>query len=530
MQTNTNMVASYQLPVASKNGRRSLHWQLSAAPAFTLIELMISIALALLLILAVNQVFQYTTQAVGAGEAVNSGIRNSRAGQATFAGDFADIVPNGGGPNDSAFLYIASYANYAFRNAKDQASEGTTSGSLPIPAYLDLAGTGNFGDPTVPGDIVYPSTYNFRNHRLDLLSFFARGLFFRQTGNDGTFVDNMASQEAWIWYGHLRLPDNSASNYFMPAAGTSATNPNNSFGSQFVLGRVAMLLRSGTPINDNQGNAQKYIDYSSGAWASILYGSQSIDSFAIQNSRYDLANGSISQFDSNLQAFIKTNGANSWTGQINYRFLANPFVSKPMKSLSMAQASPYFLGGCSQFMVEYAGDFLKQDSDPSHTPYNNPGTRTNFGDVNAYAPDGQIDFTVTYPPNGTPNPPPVKQIKWYGMPRSTSGNVTLNGANGDVVPLRDWLQGMKNSDGTAATPASLTSAPFEKAYPPLSEIGNYAGANGLQVADTNNGYVCAFGPNDPAPKLIRITITLDDPTGRLPDGQTYQYVFAVPQQ
>ena len=42
----------------------------------------------------------------------------------------------------------------------------------------------------------------------------------------------------------------------------------------------------------------------------------------------------------------------------------------------------------------------------------------------------------------------------------------------------------------------------------------------------HNGY--KLGPNDQRPKLIRITMTLEDATGRLPDGQTYQYVFQVP--
>ena len=49
----------------------------------------------------------------------------------------------------------------------------------------------------------------------------------------------------------------------------------------------------------------------------------------------------------------------------------------------------------------------------------------------------------------------------------------------------------------------------------------------MQLGET---YTCVFGPNDPAPSLIRITITLVDPTGRLRDGQTYQYVFSVPPQ
>ena len=44
-------------------------------------------------------------------------------------------------------------------------------------------------------------------------------------------------------------------------------------------------------------------------------------------------------------------------------------------------------------------------------------------------------------------------------------------------------------------------------------------------------YIAAFGPTDDAIsriKMIRITVTLDDPNNRLADGQQYQYVVALP--
>jgi prepilin-type N-terminal cleavage/methylation domain-containing protein len=566
--------------------------------AFTLIELMISIALVLLLILGVNQVFTYTTQAVGAGEAINSAIRSSRAAQGQFASDFNGIVPNGGNPNDAASIIIASRAYYAFRDAKDQAAQGNiTQTTYPPAAYLDLAGTGNFGDPTVNGDIVYPATYNFRNHRLDVLSFFARGLFPRQTGNDGTFVDNMSSQEAWIWYGHLHLPDNSG-NYSntpnttstFPCMGNSATNPNNCYGSKLVLGRVAMLLKyvNGQAMYDNAGNPQAYYAYSaSSAQAPLALGSllnadgaptdPGSPSWTFCDSRMDVADTSIYQYRQNVFAnppsttppaywwnslmdgtqlvYTSVNGnQNAWA-----RFKCNPFIAKPMQSMNMAQASPYFLGGCSQFIVEFAGDFLKQDNDPSHTsevsgqaaPANNHAA---YGDVTGPGSDGQLDYVLTYPNDPNHLNPPVKQIQWYGMPRSTSGSSTINWRNGDVVPVRDRFQNMCSTQGvpftapyqntfpatpTIAFPLAVAGYPVFEKYGPSYQPGDYK--TNMTAVEANAGYECAFGPTykissggstltvtDPAPKLIRITITLDDPTGRLPDGLTYQYVFPVP--
>jgi prepilin-type N-terminal cleavage/methylation domain-containing protein len=570
--------------------------------AFTLIELMISIALVLLLILGVNQVFTYTTQAVGAGEAINSAIRYSRAAQGQFASDFSAIVPNGGNSNDAASIIIASRAYYAFRDAKDQAAEGDTSsssGGYPVQAYLDLAGSGKFGDPAVNGDTVHPATYNFRNHRLDVLSFFARGLFPRQTGNPGTFVDNMTSQEAWIWYGHLHLPDNNGNDPVgdfpnnnttstFPCMGSSATNPNNCFGSKLVLGRVAMLLNyvnSGT-MSDNSRNPQSYYATNQGSlmhplWPGAVLAvdgaptdpSNLSTQWCLPDARVDVADTSIAIFRQRIASNITNLTVPTWynymmdgnqltsltgNGHPNFgRFKCNPFIAKPMQSWNMAQASPYFLGGCSQFIVEYAGDFLTQDNDPSHTArVTSPLTSAHaqYGDVTGPGSDGQLDYVLTYP-NGVNNPP-VKQIQWYGMPRSTSGNSTINWANGDVVPLRDRFQTMYSATTGAqifapagyqnipcsnpAAAAALNYPIFEKAGPAYqSSTGDYK--TSMTTADANTGYECAFGPTyqipaspnpitvtDPAPKLIRITMTLDDPTGRLPDGLTYQYVFSVP--
>jgi hypothetical protein len=58
---------------------------------------------------------------------------------------------------------------------------------------------------------------------------------------------------------------------------------------------------------------------------------------------------------------------------------------------------------------------------------------------------------------------------------------------------------------------------------------DYAANNA--VASTAR-YVCAWGVPEsdgwPLPKMLRYTIAIDDPTGRLPDGQTYEYVMELP--
>jgi prepilin-type N-terminal cleavage/methylation domain-containing protein len=553
-------------------------------PAFTLVELMISIALVALLILGVNQVFLYTSQAIGAGQAIGDAVRSSRSVQTVLANDFAGIAPNGGNLNDSAFLSIYSAATPAFLNAADHAGD---------PLTLDRNGNGTEGESTVPGEQISPATYTSRNCRVDMLGFFTRGNFQRQTGNDGTFVANMSAPEAWVSYGHLQLPDNNSTpNYFDPGGVYNAstklltvplsTNPNNYYATQFVLGRMAMLLRpasAGTLYDaSTPAVSQVFVANTLGpaaavgtaAFSSPLFststfeksgstptvsvttaGGSTTNVTTLNQSRFDLGGASMKSIQISLEtylaAYAAANGGavnSTWwntlmglpssstapgavaqtSGGVPARFECNPFVPKPLTAGAMAQASPYFLQGCSQFIVEYAGDFLTQNNDITN---NNAATVANpgYGAVTAAGADGTLDYVLIPPAGVSPVPPRAqwrKQILWYGLPRNTSGQAGISMANGDVVPLRDWRQ---NAYPTPA--ASPYYAPFEKTLPTYAANYAAAGAAGMQTTDT---YTCVFGPNDPAPKLIRITITLVDPTGRLPDGQTYQYVFPVPPQ
>src|SRR3954470_14539956 len=93
--------------------------------AFTLIEVMISVALVLLLMYGVSQVFKMSGDAVGANQAVSKIIRDHRAASATMAEDFRNCAP------DSPLFLISSRIGYTgpsgtanfpngFRTAQDQ--------------------------------------------------------------------------------------------------------------------------------------------------------------------------------------------------------------------------------------------------------------------------------------------------------------------------------------------------------------------------------------------------------------------------
>src|SRR4051812_12750001 len=77
-------------------------------PAFTLVELMISIALALMLIYGIAQVFKLSGDTVGANQAVATMVRDQRAAEATLTEDFRNSLP------DSPLFLISNRIAYGF--------------------------------------------------------------------------------------------------------------------------------------------------------------------------------------------------------------------------------------------------------------------------------------------------------------------------------------------------------------------------------------------------------------------------------
>jgi prepilin-type N-terminal cleavage/methylation domain-containing protein len=540
--------------------------------AFTLIELMISIAMVVVLMLGITKVFSLTSQTAGATNQLSSFLRDSRAAQAVFYQDLSTAVSDG-----APCMLLCSSRVSAFRNKADELGARDWA-SNPIETnirHIDLNGDNKEGDTTIPGELIPTTATNNRSHRIDTFSFFSRQRLQRQTGGyfnspgpNTPLLAEMSANEAWIWYGHLQLPDNNGAfnANTLPGAGLSSSNPNNLYASQWILGRVATLLRNGNMI-DRKNIPQAFIDklppvsplpasppLDFTSLHNLLeplagYSASNPSGYSISNSRYDLANTSIDDFNGRLNTWLAYTSApttDNWWGDlfcggvINPRFQANPFVTKPITAASLSQQAPVFLSGCTQFIVEYAGDFVSQDP--------NTGIVTNVYTNNNGNGDGQIDFILTNVGGNI-----SKKIRWYGLPRDTDGSasrspdgfipVTTVAANinqmVDVVPLRDIWR-------TSSTPGVApydTHAPFEKftwtqgsgttpapASPPvLKDVGNGGDyTNGISGMTPTDQYICAFGPTDPKPKMIRITMTLDDPGGTLPDGVTFQYVFTLP--
>lgn len=574
--------------------------------AFTLIELMISIALVVILMLGITKVFTLTSQTAGATNQMSSAMRDARSAQAIMYQDFSSAVRT-----DAPFMFFRSITQPAFRNKADRDSDRDFDPTASTVAQqnqilsIDLDGNNIEGEAAVPGERISPTTYNYRNHRLDVVSFFARHRFQRQTGGAasgttvtaGPLVSPMNANEALIWYGHLWLPNNNnvwptpaqfsppiPSDTF-PGQSDVSKNPNNYYATQWILGRVPILLAapdlngeirdltigsgplvSGTPqhflvtdtnIADNLPMSP--LQAGSYEWTKSTGYAPGTANAQLQESRYDLAGTTINAYRNQLYNLITKApyigpGAIPWWdhfmcydvvqipgGLTGGRFQASPFFSNPIDAQKTSRMAPVFLPACTQFMVEYAGDFLEQDTNPNSATY---GQVTNaYWDIDpntAPKTDGEIDFVVNKVTK-------TRSIRWYGLPRDVDGNGTiLNDGNAadqlpDVLLLRDVIQSAASDDASAPIPASLSSkiksikadaavpqgvsAPFERTL--LAKgFADYASSNGFN--STNFSYTCAWGPTDRKPKMIRIIMTLDDPGAKTADGLTYQYVFTLP--
>ena len=489
---------------------------------FTLTELLVAIALLLIIMVGVSTIFRTAGQTIGMGIAITDQNRALATAGQQLQQDiigYSDTDPfiQGSGlwpVNENApesappFLFIRNFAQNSFHD-KAAADANTTS-----------------------------------NFRLDSLGFFTRGAFKRQTGTIlppapavPQLVDDMPIfSKAYVWYGHLRLTGGAAMN---PGETPLANNPNNFYANQWILGRRAILLtdviadpslKAGQILN-SWGTAVSYYgrayyagekgkegastppsqwdpnDFAplgqSGQATQVDNAFPLIPNQQVTESRFDIAGMNreqnwadyarlIQKYQTNWEAAGKI-PANEWVDRsFAVRPLASPSEaidldwSKPTDdavnqnnfSNAAALSVPILLRNCTNFKVEFAGDYLDQKPDST---LNSSG----LFDVNnpfTWHLDGVIDFDVV---NGR------QQIRWYGL--------------GNTVGF--WR---------------TTAMPFE-----------LASTASLYSCGWTKDMLCLPGTSVPqvyfslAPKLIRITVEVTDPQGRVLEDMTRQFVFPV---
>jgi prepilin-type N-terminal cleavage/methylation domain-containing protein len=541
---------------------------------FTLIEVMISLAITALLVIAISNIFTTASKTVGAGFALGDAVKAHKAIGQTLRSDFEGLNPNNPNPlisgatgivpsTEMPSIIIHSSRVAAFR---DQNDERSSAAFIPTDTAANrddqIRSVDYDGDGAMTvAERIPRAIYGYRNFRTDTLSFFSRGTFTRQTGDGATgagAVSNVYSNEAWIWYGHTRVYNGigglmASGSYLQPGEGNHSTNPTNFYASTFALGRSQMLLLA---KYDHDGNAATNDTLADASGAEVRYywhdwlpnTAQEVTPLSVnsavcaaagppqvlqpilgasqespQLSWYDLADASLPQLYTrvkSLQDGSATAGVRPDWWQTMFatdlgRFWCNPYPTKPFTTKNLSQTSQILIQGASSFIVEYAGDYLTQDI---------------LGRPTAATPDGTIDYIIQ-----NPGVNQVRGVRWYGFPRDIDGDRHIYGgrtATGwnlmipspDVVPLRD----LRNV-------IAAGTAPFEKTNTILTVKNDYVGDPATATVGVALGqtYDCAWGPLEmnPAagtpltPKMIRVVLQVMDVNGRLPDGVTQEYVF-----
>ena len=222
----------------------------TSRPAFTLLELMISVALALLMILGINEVFSLTSKTVGAGQSLTSAFQYDRSAQGVIAADFQQAAPMSTTPG---FIIESAYA-FAFRNKADQLGDSDgRADTMDLPAAAS---------PSRPPSSGRAAT------GLDRIGFFSRGFSSvrpaparplstppssprpaspspspatRRGSSTATSTSPTTRQRQLKTFPGAGTPTCRAAAPPRPRRARPA-NPNNFYAAQWVLGRTVFLL------------------------------------------------------------------------------------------------------------------------------------------------------------------------------------------------------------------------------------------------------------------------------------------------
>lgn len=473
--------------------------------AFTLLELLLAVAIMSLLILGIHHVFRATASAVGTGQAVVGAARESRAGYATLYNDARNALVS-----EDPFLLIHSQRQAAYLNEADDGADDDRN--------VNTADTGE-------NLVEQPALAHYRNCRTDLLGMFVRDFERKQTGSGNTMISPLSTMDAYVVYGHLRLRNQAGAAYFDPGLGDALTNTNNYYSSAWILGRRALLLSDVTVDLDNID--QVCVDTTGAGPLLVGYGAscsrEPNNAYKqLQSGRHDLVRTTVADLLTIARQHDSVANAKWWESLV-YRFQADPTPMLPITSDSAALSTPIFLRNCRQFLVEFAGDFVTQERDIVNAK---GGTKpdgvtthdinhANYGRITKLEPDGRLDFHLVPSGQGTEK---LERIRFYGFPREVDGRPGIAGTGGvnqmtDVVPFRDVA---RSYDG------SFSGAHWERVLPDAA--ADYDRPNALRP---DAAYTCVFGPGDPRPKLVRIIITLEDPSGRVGASMSHEYVIQL---
>jgi prepilin-type N-terminal cleavage/methylation domain-containing protein len=295
----------------------------AVASGFTLMELMVSVAILVIVILAVGIIFQSASRAVGVSQATLTMLSNTDATQGQFQRDVSAIDKNG-------FLVIRSVSN--------------------------------------------------GGRRFDQISFIALGNFPNRTGvSDVTqpFTDPLVASAALVWYGQLAIQSATppaGGNYLVANQGTAVALtalPSGVNDGDFILGRHTTLL-----VSPSGNNAPGYtpIGLNYRGYAGCQWNTPAISAITsetnsqISCSRLDLALLTAGSLEQSIVDFFtapvtRTTNPTYEADNYCYRFacLKSPYDSEsgaatagaPMLYNGYFRMHPIMLQGVSSFAVDW---------------------------------------------------------------------------------------------------------------------------------------------------------------------------------
>ena len=348
----------------------------------TLIEMMVALAITTFVVLVVNQLFNGVIQTVGRGTQAGEILQRSRAFDEQIATE-TELIISGGRDASNPYDWFGRMVGPAGREV------GQPGGFLVVVQRL------------IETPITLEDQLQDRRHlvRSDQLMFiYDQTPLFDQTGkkrlpplaptNSGSFGGDMGNSlnadYVRIWYGHAAQLNDQGIYAGDVGEYAVAGNPN-AIAQDWVLGRHALFLTdsstmlSARPIGAHTGSILPAF-----ITANVLYGPSGASMF---NACTDVA-------DTTLNDIINgPGGLNAMPSPIGYQGIAlsMAFASRPLwttakpvtpttgqlSAWNLAPSHTYFMGGVSDFIVEFAGDLV------TGTGYATPGVAPN--------PDGELD-------------------------------------------------------------------------------------------------------------------------------------------
>ena len=459
----------------------------------TLIEMMVALAITTFVILIVNKLFNEVVTTVSRGTQAGEILQRSRAFDEQIATETQLQLSDD--PDDPA--------NWWGRMVGPAGRDGTSaSSSTAAPGgFLAIVQRRVLNVPVTINDAIQGNTTNVRSDQLVFI--YDQLPNFDQSGKKrlpplapaglntyaGDMRDSINADYVRIWYGHVAQLDKNGAYQGDIDNTANADNPN-AIAQDWVLGRQALFL------TDSSGNT---------VTGNVPYGPYPNPTFGLPFASTPLvsgyggspllASGLSDVADLTLKQMMDgpTPGALDTlptllayqSSVLNMMYTSQPLLTAAkttgsggnLNAWDTAPSSTYFMGGVSDFIVEFAGDLVRGES---------------YTDTN-YDPDGELDRD----PDG--------RIKWYTAPAFANTPST----------------GGYNADYPASYPAPLG----DTNYPP--------GNTGSLVAGLPRAYAALVWRDEPSgndrtnytdgdfrqwPWLLRIRYRLHDRRGQF-DGR-----------